>query len=114
MDARAGRARGCRWPAVNGARHVLSFVVDVTERKQPEGGIARRRCCTCRFSPSIQSRLIRHLLQTCTATGNRQRSWALPSVSAAGSHAPIAAEGVGTKEQLGFLGREAAMGCKAI
>jgi len=27
---------------------------------------------------------------------------------------PIVAEGVETKEQMGFLGREAAMGCKAI
>ena len=31
-----------------------------------------------------------------------------------GLNVPIVAEGVETKEQLGFLGREAVMGCKAI
>src|SRR5262249_11207728 len=49
---------------------------------------------------------------TCTATGNRQRSWALPSVSAAGSNVPIVAEGVETKEHWASWGARLQWGAR--
>jgi len=57
---------------------------------------------------------MRHLFQTCTATSNRQAIVGPAIGLGRGLNVPIVAEGVETKEQLGFLGREAAMGCKAI
>ena len=59
----------------HGARRVLSFVDDVTERKQPEDGIARRRCCTCRFSPcdtiKIDATFISNLHRNQQSAGDR-------------------------------------------